>query len=246
MKEQLYTIPVSEAFELECECPVCAMYHTLKENALEFTLGPSYMEDDIRMVTDKMGFCKEHVQELYVKQNRLGLALMLKTHADKTIQDIEKLTKGYKPMKPSLFKKAETETNPVQKYLNDLKCGCFVCKKVEDVFSRYITTIFYLYEKEGDFRNIVNNCKGFCNEHYGLLLREAPKQLSNRYMDEFTDALTKAYLEGMKRVRDDLSWFIDKFDYRFENEPWKNSKDALQRMMMKQNSLEYFPEEKES
>ena len=36
MKEQLYTIPVSEAFESECECPVCAMYHTLKENALEF------------------------------------------------------------------------------------------------------------------------------------------------------------------------------------------------------------------
>ena len=78
----------------------------------------------------------------------------------------------------------------------------------------------------------------------GVLLKEAPKQLSNRYLDEFTNALTKSYLEGMKRVRDDLSWFIDKFDYRFENEPWKNSKDALQRMMMKQNSVAYFPEEK--
>ena len=245
MKEQLYTIPVSEAFESDCECPVCAMYHKLKEDALDFTLGPSYMEDDIREVTDKVGFCREHVQELYVKQNRLGLALMLKTHADKTIQDMEKLAKGYKPMKPSLFKKAETEANPVFKYLDNLEKGCFVCRKVENVFERYIVTIFYLYEKESDFRTIVNNCKGFCNKHYGLLLEEAPKQLSSRYMDEFTNALTKSYLEGMKRVRDDLSWFIDKFDYRFENEPWKNSKDALQRMMMKQNSIPYFPEEKE-
>ncbi len=245
MKEQLYTIPVSEAFESECECPVCAMYHKLKEDALDFTLGPSYMEDDIREVTDKVGFCKEHVQELYVKQNRLGLALMLKTHADKTIQDMEKLAKGHKPMKPSLFKKAETETNPVFKYLDNLENGCFVCRKVENVFERYIVTIFYLYEKESDFRNMVNNCKGFCNKHYGVLLQEALKQLSSRYMDEFINALTKTYLEGMKRVRDDLSWFIDKFDYRFENEPWKNSKDALQRMMMKQNSVAYFPEEKE-
>ena len=50
MKEQLYTIPVNEAFALDCECPVCAMHHKLKEDALDFTLGPSYMEDDIRMV----------------------------------------------------------------------------------------------------------------------------------------------------------------------------------------------------
>ena len=64
MKEQLYTIPVNEAFARDCECPVCAMYHKLKEDALDFTLGPSYMEDDIRMVTDKVGFCKEHVKEL--------------------------------------------------------------------------------------------------------------------------------------------------------------------------------------
>ena len=105
MKEQLYTIPVNEAFALDCECPVCAMHHKLKEDALDFTLGPSYMEDDIRMVTDKVGFCKEHVQQLYNKQNRLGLALMLKTHADKTIRDTSKLVKNYKPAKPGLFKR---------------------------------------------------------------------------------------------------------------------------------------------
>ena len=37
MKEQLYTIPVNEAFALDCECPVCAMHHKLKEDALDFT-----------------------------------------------------------------------------------------------------------------------------------------------------------------------------------------------------------------
>ncbi len=244
MKEQLYTIPVNDAFALDCECPVCAMYHKLKEDALDFTLGPSYMEDDIRMVTDKVGFCREHVQELYTKQNRLGLALMLKTHADKTIRDVEKLAKNYKPVKAGLFKKADAEPNPLLGYLSNLEHSCFVCDKINNVFDRYIATIFFLYEKESDFRNTVDNCKGFCSEHYALLLREAPKQLSGKYAEDFTNALHKAYLRGMERVRDDLSWFIDKFDYRFKDEPWKNSKDALQRMMMKQDGVYYEAEEK--
>ncbi len=45
------------------------------------------------------------------------------------------------------------------------------------------------------------------------------------------------YLENMKRVHEDLSWFIDKFDYRFKDEPWKNAKDALPRTMTKLNSI---------
>jgi hypothetical protein len=40
----------------------------------------------------------------------------------------------------------------------------------------------------------------------------------------------------MKRVKEDLDWFIDKFDYRYKDEPWKNSKDALPRMLQKVNS----------
>ena len=72
MKEQLYTIPVNDAFAVDCECPVCSMYDSLERDAIEFTMGPSYMEDDIRMETNKIGFCSHHVKQLYKHQNRLG------------------------------------------------------------------------------------------------------------------------------------------------------------------------------
>lgn len=241
MKEQLYTIPVNEAFESACECPVCAMEHVLQTNVIEFTLGPSYMEDDVRMETDRIGFCREHVKELYAKQNRLGLALMLKTHADRTVKEVEKLSKGYKPGKAGLFKKGNAES-PLTQYLDELADNCFICQKVKGVFERYIATIFYLYEQEEAFRKKMKDCKGFCNAHYSLLLKEAPKQLSTNRCEEFSIDLNKAYLDGMKRVRDDLSWFIDKFDYRHTDEPWKNSKDALQRMMTKENGVFYEPD----
>ena len=87
MKEKLYTIPVNDAYASDCECPICKMYGNIEQDAIEFTMGPSYMEDDIRMVTDKKGFCSNHITKLYRHQNRLGLALMLDTHIKRTINE---------------------------------------------------------------------------------------------------------------------------------------------------------------
>ncbi len=240
MKEQLYTIPVNEAFDEKTECPVCSMYHSIEEGALEFTLGPSYMEDDVRMVTDRMGFCERHVAKLYERGNRLGLALMLKTHADRMIGEVEKKQKSLKGVKKSSFFKKDTEsTNEVSAYLDELEESCFVCSKINDVFDRYIDTMFWLYKTDSDFRKRFGDSKGFCNKHYSLLLKKCPSALSASEAADFTAVCSDIYLKNIKRVRDDLSWFIDKFDYRYTNEPWKDSKDALQRSMMKENSIYY-------
>ncbi|WOO38538.1 DUF6062 family protein [Anaerocolumna sp. AGMB13020] len=234
MKEKLYTIPVNDAFDSECECPVCFMRKTLEDNAVEFTMGPSYMEDDVRAETDKIGFCNYHLGKMYENQNRLGLALMLKTHMDKTIKDLEQIS--LKKVKgPGLFKK-NTEASPVKEYTDNLKNSCYICNKVENTFKLYITTLFSLYNSEESFRQKFKTSKGFCNTHFGLLHEAAPNHLSGDKFDNFLKELNQVYLENMKRVRDDLEWFIDKFDYRYVNEPWKNSKDALPRSMTKTNS----------
>ena len=112
-----------------------------------------------------------------------------------------------------------------------------MCERVEAVFERYIATIFYLYEKESDFRQKLAGCKGFCNEHYALLYDQASMQLSGKLQGEFIDMLNEVYLSNLKRVRDDLEWFTDKFDYRNADAPWKNSKDALPRTLLKTNGI---------
>ncbi len=235
MKEQLYTIPVNEAFEKDCEGPVCAMRQALEKASVEYTLGPSYMEDDVRMVTDRTGFCAVHIKELYRQQNRLGLALIMKTHMDRTIKEVEKLSKT-SAAGGGLFRKKEA--SPAAAYMERLDKSCFICERVEQVFERYIATVFYLYEKETEFRNCFAQSKGFCGRHYALLYDKAPCSLSGKLLPEFYEALNQVYLENMKRVRDDLDWFIDKFDYRYADEPWKNSKDALPRAILKMNSTE--------
>lgn len=234
MKEQLYTIPVNDEFDKDCECPVCEMYRSLQNAAIDFTMGPSYMEDDIRMETNKLGFCDKHVKLLYQNQNRLGLALMLLTHTEQVMKKAEKLAKSGKPA-GGLFKKKEV--SGLKAYMDELDDSCYICKRMAGVFERYLVTVFYLYENDEDFRRKFAASKGFCNRHYALLYEMAPAKLSAKMCEDFISALNKVYLENLKRVRDDLEWFTDKFDYRFVNEPWKNSKDALQRTIQKLNSI---------
>lgn len=239
MKEELYTIPVNDAFQTECECPVCAMKHVLERNSVEYAMGPSYMEDDIRMETDRMGFCQKHMQLISEENNKLGLALVVKTHMDKVIKDVEKLSKKRERPK-GMFKKAVS--NPVLDYLKELESSCFICKRIENSFHRYIATIFYLWKNDAEFRKTYESGKGLCNEHYRILIEEAPKQLSGNQAEEFLIVTDKLYLQNMTRVRDDVEWFINKFDYRYKDEPWKNAKDSLPRALTKLNGI--VPEEK--
>ncbi len=237
MKVKLHTIPVNDAFDNGGECPVCNMRKELEVNAIDFTMGPSYMEDDIRAETSRLGFCGAHIELLYKNQNRLGLALILKSHMDKVIRDVEKLSASNARIPaPSLFKR-QGEGSGLVSYIEALDNSCYICDMINRTFERYIDTIYYLYRQEDSFRQKFRNCKGFCSHHYGMLYKNAPKHLSQGQLKDFIRELDSLYLDNMKRVRDDLDWFVDKFDYRYANEPWKNSKDALPRTISKTNSI---------
>lgn len=234
MKEKIYTIPVNDAFSEDCECPICSMYKKLEEDSVAYTMGPSYMEDDIREKTDKMGFCQKHLKKIYEQENRLGFALVMKTHMDRVITDLEKCSKEQLQGK-TLFKKPSS--SQTVDYVNKLHEQCFVCDRIQNTFKRYVDTIFYMYNKDENFKKMYENCKGFCTDHYGMLIEEAQKRLSGSSLDEFASCTNRLYLENMKRVRDDVEWFINKFDHKYASEPWKNAKDSLPRAMTKDSSI---------
>ena len=234
MKEQLYTIPVNDAFDSDCECPICVMYRTLEQNAIEYTMGPSYMEDDNRAKTDEMGFCQHHIHSLYEQKNRLGLALILKTHMDKTIRDLKSHSNQKPASTASLFKKA-TPGSAVGNYVKQLESSCFICSRIEDTYQRYLNTLFHLWKKDSTFQSKFKSSKGFCIHHYGTLYDLAPTLLKGNDLTAFLEALDSVFFSNMQRVNDDLEWFINKYDYRYENEPWKNAKDAIPRTIIKTN-----------
>jgi len=106
MKEKLYTIPIQDAFSKDCECPVCEMYRKLEENAINYTVGPGASYNGGGYPGNratKRAFAMKHLRQLYAYPNKLGIAMMLKTHMDRTIKDLEKVSKAALPQPNSMF-----------------------------------------------------------------------------------------------------------------------------------------------
>ena len=83
--EQIYTIPVNEAFEAcaaseTASCPFCALYNKYERDEIDLILGASMMEPDIRKKTNELGFCRTHFDLMLAYSKRLPLALILESH----------------------------------------------------------------------------------------------------------------------------------------------------------------------
>ena len=81
-KEKLYTIPLNDAVNADDECPFCYIERNIEQDLMDFVLGSgsSYMEADIRDMTDRAGFCRAHFKKMFDYGNTLGNAWILKTH----------------------------------------------------------------------------------------------------------------------------------------------------------------------
>ena len=233
MKEKLYTIPVNDAVAANDECPICNAERSLEEDAIEYAIGPgaSYMESDIREMTDKTGFCRRHFQMMYKYGNSLGNALILTSHVHKVSEDIKKEMKNYRGAKGGLFSKGGSSND--EEYINSLTGKCFVCDYYRDTYKRYIATFFYLYENDTEFREKIKSGKGFCLPHMGELLHEAPGYLKGKLLDDFTSELFEIQSRNLDRIEEDISWFVEKFKYENQDKDWKESKDAIPRTIQK-------------
>ena len=241
MKEQLYTIPLNDAFKANDECPFCYIERNLEQHAINYVLGSgaSYMESDIRSETDNYGFCRTHFKKMYEYGNRLGCGLILSTHIKKKNDELAKQLASYKPTKISplqRFKKTTSEQNNVCQWIQEQESQCYICNYYAHTYERYLDTFFELYKKDPEFVKLLKNSKGFCIHHFGDLLKKAEQKLSEKDLSILWDIISPLMLENMQRVQADVEWFCDKFDYRNKDADWKNSKDAVQRTMQKMGS----------
>ena len=141
MKEKLYTIPLNDAINAGDECPFCFVERELEQDSLDYVLGScaSYMESDMRDLTDKAGFCREHFKKMFDYGNTLGNAWILKTHYRKVRNEMEKAMDSYKPGKTSLadkiLKKSSAQAqNSVAAWVNEKESSCYICKHNQQIF----------------------------------------------------------------------------------------------------------------
>ena len=220
--EQIYTIPVNEAFDEcaekpECGCPICRLYKKLQENELDLILGASMMEPDVRVKTNELGFCLTHYNMMLTRHRMLGMGLILESH----LAEVKKKLDG-----PTILGNKRAAALSA---LLKLEGDCYVCTRVEKNLSMMIATVAYLFETDFEFRRKFERQPWFCMPHYRMLLEYASKKLNKRNYSELYSAAYEIQSKYLEELSGDVSWFCKKFDYRYDEEPWYNSKDSVKR-----------------
>lgn len=245
LKYHIDTIPVWDAMKIDGECFLCALRRKTEIGEVEHYLGASVMEPDTRIQVNRKGFCCNHQRMLYSLDNRLGHALMLESHVAETRERLEKLCKSIRKAAKgasggSLMDKLTGKTPSPARMMEDAAAGlealtetCMVCDSIADNMGRYLHTFFHLYQNDTEFRKRFESCKGMCIPHAAELLRLASKELPSGKLPEFADTICNLETVAFDRMQEDVSWFCRKFDYRYYDEPWKNSRDAVERTVNK-------------
>ena len=225
MLERIYTIPINEAFD-DCAashplgCPFCRLKERLEDDQLQLILGASMMEPDVRIKTNEQGFCRRHYDEMTQRKNRLGLALMLESHLDSLRSDL-----GDGKLSGIVGGKGKSACERIDR----LEHSCYVCSRADASLARMFENAALLWDSENEFKAKLKKQPYFCLPHYRRFIEAARAALPKKSFAAFYDDLSELELAYFDSLRSDVSWFCKKFDYRYENEPWGNAKDAIER-----------------
>ena len=222
--QQTYSIPVNEAFdktaaEPSVGCPFCVLYRKLEEDELDIILGASMMEPDIRMRTNEEGFCADHYTKMLRRRRKLGMGLILESHLAEVKKKIGKSPKDL-VLKPGTAQAAA---------LAALETRCYVCVRIGKNLAAMIATAVYLWETDEAFRKKTAAQPYFCLPHYRRMIDYASKKMQKRAYREFYPVVADIEYKYLSALEGDVSWLCKKFDYRYDEEPWYNAKDSVER-----------------
>ncbi len=220
MRYDITNIPVTEVFEEGDGCPICRLRNKLEDRAVEYITGAAMMEPDIRIETNKQGFCLTHYRMMLKKKNRLSVALMLESHLDEMEKQVFAglpiLGKGSRKQAKSAGKATET---------------CYVCGQLDGAMDKMLATVCRTWEAQRDFRELFEKQDCLCLPHFSALVEAAAGSISKKEQPCFAKAASALARNYLTELRRDVHHFCEMYDYRNNtaDADWGNSKDSIER-----------------
>ena len=217
MREDICSIPINDVFGPRDGCPICRMRDMLETRIAEYITGAAMMEPDVRVETNRLGFCDRHLGMIRECGNRLPVALILQSH----LQEIDETifpASGKLPEKSHLRR------------ADELQKSCFMCQNIETNMRHLFETVIKLWQTEEEFRQLYAQQPCLCLPHYRLLA-EAAEKMNRKNRGPFLEITTKIAGNTLKELRQDITHFCSMFDYRNKDGDWGNSKDSIERAM---------------
>ena len=217
MREDICSIPINDVFGPKDGCPICRMRDMLENRITEYITGAAMMEPDVRVETNRLGFCDRHFGMIRAYGSRLPVALILESHL-KEIEENLFPPDGAAPGKKNI------------QAMDELHKSCFMCQNIETNMKHLFETVIKMWQTDPDFRSLYESQPCLCLPHYRMLV-EAGQKMPRKNRDAFlkeTVRLAKNYLTALES---DVTHFCSMFDYRNKNGDWGNSKGAIERAM---------------
>lgn len=219
MKETIATIPINDIFAENDGCPICRMTALLEKNAVEYITGPAMMVPEVRVETNKKGFCHRHLSQMISCGKRLSNALTLETHLQELAETCIPADKDGKIDKKRL------------KQLSEVNRSCFVCDRIELEAAHLYDTVCSHWSEDAEFRKLYANQKYICLKHYYKLITFAQENMKKKFLPDFCKATSELTFGYVKELKGDLAHFCSMFDYRSKGEDFGNSKDSIERAL---------------
>ncbi len=220
--EQIYTIVINEAFEKAaeepCSCPFCTILEKFEKDETDLILGASMMEPSVRIKTNELGFCAKHYGKMLRAGKKLPIALLLESH-------FAEVTENMKTNRLFPSKSAKGSAN----YISRLSQTCYVCGRINSNFEKVLSNTVYMWLSDGEFKRLFAKQKCFCLPHYSAIVKAASEGMKSGDLKSFVNSASSIEEKYIGKVKENLSFFIKKFDYRFTDEPWGDAKDAVEK-----------------
>ena len=225
MAEQIYTIPINEAFDQYDGCPLCRLKKKLEADSLDYIMGAAMMEPDVRQMTNRQGFCRKHYDDMLAMKNRLSMALTLESRLD-TVTALFDTSAGKD--KRSRLKKYQGETNAAA--VAQTAHSCFVCQRAAGFEEKYVDNTVHMWKKDPAFREKLKKQPLFCLDHYARLVELGQKTLSEDAFLTFQADLNAIMLAYARSIRQDVTAFTQHFDYHAQGQKMtEEQKTAVER-----------------
>ncbi|HIW22645.1 MAG TPA: hypothetical protein H9988_01885 [Candidatus Acutalibacter stercoravium] len=214
MREDICSIPVNDVFLPKEGCPFCRMRDMLEDRMATYITGAAMMEPDVRVETNRLGFCTEHFNQILARGSRLSVALILESLLQ-TVHD-------------EVFPAGKAQPKKAAAAVHSREEHCFVCENIEKNTAHLLDSTLKLWQTDGEFRQLYRQQPYICLRHYGQVLQAAAKMPKKNLVlfEEVTTGLAKRYLEELNA---DVTHFCRMFDYRNAGGDWGNSKDSIER-----------------
>ena len=120
------------------------------------------MEPDVRVETNRLGFCHQHFEQILQRGSRLSVALILESLLDEAGKEI--LPEDDKLAPKKILAAADRRAH-----------SCFVCENVEKNMQHLSATVIKLWQSEPEFRTLYSEQTHICLPHYSFILAAAQK-----------------------------------------------------------------------